>query len=207
MSSSVNATPENHNQNAGEGQEDAQCVARVRAGDDAAFDELVQRYQRRAVAVAYRLLGNMHDAADVAQDAFLRAYRKLEKLDDPRRFGAWLMRIVSNLALNFRRSRSRNTAMSTDDVFEGPEEFRSASGALLGGTAEDAAGAQELKEAVGTAIAELPEKQRLALVLFSMEGLPQKEVAAIMDCSVELVKWNVFQARKTLRKRLADQLD
>lgn len=187
--------------------EDARLVGVARGGDQDAFDRLVERYRKRAVAVSYRLLGSIHDAADVAQDAFLRAYQKLDKLEDPRRFGPWLMRIVTNLSLNFRRSRSRSSAMSTEDVIEGENDMRTASGALFGSSEGESAGARELREAVSAAVDALPEKQRLALVLFSMEGLPQKEVAEIMHCTVELVKWNVFQARKTLRKNLALHLE
>lgn len=194
--------------------EDARLVSSVLAGEAAAFDELVRRYQRRAVAVAYRLLGNLHDAADVAQDAFLRAYRRLDSLEDHRRFGPWLLRIVSNLSLNFRRSRETGVARSAvtlDDVVERAEEFRSATGEPLGtrlggSVGGDEAGSDEMREAVGRAIEQLPDKQRLSLVLFCIEGLPQKQVAEILECSVELVKWNVFQARKTLRKLLAEHI-
>jgi RNA polymerase sigma-70 factor (ECF subfamily) len=187
------------------GMEDARWVREARAGDDSAFDHLVERYHRRAVSVAYRLLGNSEDAGDAAQDAFLRAYRNLGKLEDPTRFGPWLMRIVTNLSLNMRRSKGRAPAMSTDDLVEGMGELRSASGALMG-TGDGGPETEELAAAVRQAIDALPEKQRLALTLFSIEGLPQKEVAEIMNCTVQLVKWNVFQARKTLKEALADFL-
>lgn len=185
-----------------EGEANAADISAARQGDQDAFDRLVQRYQRRAVSVAYRLLGSIHDAADVAQDAFLRAYQNLEKLDDPRRFGPWMLRIVTNLALNFRRSRGRTSALSMEDVVEGEAPLRTASGATPAGGGSE--GLTELESAVAKAMDELPEKQRMALVLFSMEGIPQKQVAEIMDCSVELVKWNVFQARKSMKRALAD---
>ncbi len=195
--------------------EDARLVSSVLAGDSAAYDDLVRRYQRRAVAVAYRLLGNLHDAADVAQDAFLRAYRGLGGLEDHGRFGPWLMRIVSNLSLNYRRSRETGvarSAMALDEVVEATEELRSTMGDALtgthrGGSPGDTPLAGEVQETVGRAIEALPDKQRLALVLYCVEGLPQKEVAEIMECSVELVKWNVFQARKKLKQDLAGYLD
>jgi len=186
--------------------EDARWVADARRGDQDAFDRLVDRYQRRAVAVAYRLLGNAEDARDAAQDAFLRAYQNLATLEDPRRFGGWLMRIVTNLSLNLRRSRSRSASTATDDVIAGEEELRTPSGAMLSAGAERPETA-ELNSAIQAAIDALPEKQRVALVLFSIEGIPQKDVAQIMNCTVELVKWNVFQARKALRRALADHLD
>jgi RNA polymerase sigma-70 factor (ECF subfamily) len=191
--------------------EDSRLVAAVLGDEPTAFDELVRRYQRRAVAVAYRLLGDVHDAADVVQDAFLRAYRNLRSLEDHRRFGPWLMRIVSNLSLNFRRSRETGVArqaVGLDELVEGPNQFRSTSGQpLTGGLSPgDPSISGEVQDEVSKAVAALPEKQRLALVLFTIEGMPQKEVAEIMDCSVELVKWNVFQARKTLRRQLAEYL-
>ncbi len=204
VSNLVNNMP-NPNNKSDHSEEEAQWVWQARGGDQEAFDLLVERYQRRAVAVSYRLLGNIHDASDVSQDAFLRAYRKLGKLEDPRRFGPWLMRIVTNLSLNYRRARSRHNAMSTEDLVENGE-IRTPSGASQSGLnrPEAASNEQETKQLINQAIESLPEKQRLALTLFSIDGLPQKEVAEIMGCTVQLVKWNVFQARKALKEKLAD---
>ena len=84
---------------------DAELVRRARTGEHRAFNELIERYQRRAVCVAYRLVGNVHDALEVSQDSFVRAYQNLRTLADGDRFGPWLLRIVTNLALNFRRAR------------------------------------------------------------------------------------------------------
>lgn len=191
------------------GLQDADAVTRAVAGDADAFETLVRRYQRQAVGVAYRLVGDTHAAADIAQDAFLRAYRGLGSLEDRRRFKAWFLRIVSNLALNYRRSRRGGVPRSLDGTLEGGDGFRRANDGVRLTTAppSDGADAERLSAAIEQALAELPEKQRLALVLFSVEGLPQKEVAQIMGCRVELVKWNVFQARKTLRKQLERFMD
>ncbi len=184
-------------------------VRRAQGGEAKAFGELVRSYQRRAISLAYRLLGNAEDAADVSQEAFIRAHRYLAQLEDPSRFGAWLLRVVGNLSLNYRRSRAGRFAASLDDAMDGGETFRrAATGQPLRVERNDDDGPlpAELHGAVGRAIERLPEKQRLALVLFSVEGLPQKEVADILDCSVELVKWNVFQARQKLRELLAEHL-
>ncbi len=204
------------------GQEESAEVELVRSaqsGDPEAFAELVRRYQRRAVSLAYRLLGNIEDAGDVSQEAFIRAYRHLSQLDDPSRFGAWFLRVVSNLSLNYRRSRKSKSAVSLDDVeaVERAATFRSGgfprtlkpAAHLAGGGAvglEDGGGplADELHEAITQALECLPDKQRLALLLFSVEGMPQKQVADILECSVELVKWNVFQARQKLKEMLKD---
>lgn len=177
-------------------------VRRAQRGDAAAFGELVRLHQRRVVSVAYRLLGNTEDARDVGQDALVKAFRSLSQLDDPARFGSWLMRITTNLALNFRRSRSLRIASSINGGGEdddGPALESSDHGDVTPLSAE-------MHQAVTAALERLPEKQRLALVLFSMEGMPQKDVAELLDCSVELVKWNVFQARKKLKELLAAHL-
>lgn len=184
-------------------------VRQAQSGNAEAFSDLVRLYQKRAVSLAYRLLGNAEDAADVAQDAFVRAYRHLDQLADPARFGGWLLRVVSNLSLNFRRSRATRAAVSLDD--EAQVQDGAGSTNPLGarwkssGRSPDPLGA-ELQQAVTRAMASLPEKQRLALILFSVEGMPQKDVADVLECSVELVKWNVFQARKRLKDLLADHL-
>ena len=184
-------------------------VRLAREGDAEAFGQLVRRYQRRAVSVAYRLLGNIADAGDVSQDAFVRAYQNLGQLDDPSRFGGWLMRVVSNLSLNFRRSRASRAAGSLDDALAVSAPMRRpATGLRMTSPEGEDGGAlsDEMHRAVSEALERLPDKQRLALILFSVEGLPQKEVAEILECSVELVKWNVFQARKKLKGLLEPHL-
>ena len=184
-------------------------VRRAQGGDADAFADLVRLYQRRAVSVAYRLVGNVEDASDVSQDAFVRAFRCLDQLDDPARFGPWLMRIVSNQSLNFRRSRSSRAAASLDDMIGDPGEARRpATGMKLATDEGDETGPLpvELHDEISQALATLPDKQRLALVLFSVEGMPQKEVAEVLECSIELVKWNVFQARKKLKGLLQEYL-
>jgi RNA polymerase sigma-70 factor (ECF subfamily) len=189
---------------------DAELVRATRAGRRDAFDPLIERYQRRAVSVAYRLLGNLHDALEVCQEAFVRAYRNLGSLEDERRFRSWLLRIVTNLSLNFRRDRAvGGRRVSLDDCIldeHGSRDDRSADSSCPDERPGAGLAVAELRSVVQAAVAGLPEQQRTALVLFSVERLPQKEVASIMDCSVEAVKWHVFQARKKLREQLADYL-
>ncbi|MEE9294162.1 MAG: sigma-70 family RNA polymerase sigma factor [Phycisphaerae bacterium] len=193
----------------GQAAEDARLVEEVLSGQSAGFDALVRRYQRRAYAVAYRLLSNREDAADVAQDALLKAYQSLDQLADRSRFGSWLMRIVSNLALNYRRSRAASAMSGLDDTVEASIDPRGADGRLLTTSGTPAADRreQELKKAMAAAIADLSEPQRQSLVMSSMAGIPQKEVADMLECSVEMVKWNVFQARKALKQTLAQYLE
>src|SRR5215207_11522662 len=99
---------------------DGQLVGRAIDGDRKAFDELIVKYQRQAVAVSYRLLGNTNDALEVTQDAFLKAFTSLDTLQKPEAFGGWLMRIVSNLSLNYRRSRKTRSSVPLAEVL-GPQ--------------------------------------------------------------------------------------
>jgi RNA polymerase sigma-70 factor (ECF subfamily) len=187
--------------------EDARLVRAALEGDLTAFDTLVSRYQRRAVGLAYRLLSHREDAMEVVQDALLKAYDKLDSLSRPERFGPWLLRIVSNLALNRRRYRALRVTSSLDAPVHGDEdrgEF--ATPDTHGATPAQIASAGELQDQIAEALETLPETQRQALVLFSMHKMPQKEVAKLLDLSVEAVKWHVFTARKKLKERLKDYL-
>lgn len=189
---------------------DAALVVSAAAGRPASFDQLIERHQKKAVSIAYRLLGDLNDALEVCQEAFLRAYRNLATLEDPARFRPWLLRIVTNLALNFRRDRAVGGPKRSLDEFVREPGQTIADGLADNDASDERPGAglaaEELRGALAAALDELPDKQRAALVLFSLEQLPQKEVAEMMGCSVEAVKWHVFQARRKLRARLADFL-
>lgn len=191
---------------------DGQLVEQVIAGRRTAFDELIRRYQRQAVAVSYRLLGSSHDALEVTQDAFLKAFVSIATLQKPEAFGGWLMRIVSNLSLNYRRSRKSRPQLPLDDIL-GPSD---------GGQAQSSGGSEwmargdnplhqlesrEMGQKLQEALRQLPEKQRLAIVMFTIDQMPQKQVAEALECSVEAVKWHVFQGRKKLKEMLKEHLE
>lgn len=189
---------------------DGQLVVKCMAGDRQSFDELIARYQRQAVAVAYRLLNNTHDALEVTQDAFLKAFSSLGSLQKPEAFGGWLMRIVSNLSLNYRRSRKTRSQLPLDDML-GPTESQQADSGGSEWMAKDddphhRLESAEMGERLKAALEQLPEKQRLAIVMFTMQEMPQKQVAEALGCSVEAVKWHVFQGRKKLREMMKEYL-
>ena len=216
------ATPESHRASApsigaGEpapaGPTDGALVEQVIAGKRAAFDVLVGRYQRQAVAVSYRLLGNSHDALEVTQDAFIKAFSSLATLQKPEAFGGWLMRIVSNLSLNYRRSRKTRSQLPLDDLLgptDGAQQAELAGGSSdwmsQSGDPVHLLASEEMGRKLKEALAQLPEKQRLAIVMFTIEEMPQKQVAEALNCSVEAVKWHVFQGRKKLKELLKDHL-
>jgi RNA polymerase sigma-70 factor (ECF subfamily) len=189
---------------------DGDFVTRSLAGDRQAFDELIRRYQRQAVAVAYRRLGNNHDALEVTQDSFLKAFTSLSTLQKPEAFGGWFLRIVSNLSLNFRRSRKHRNQLPLDDLLGTADSGHTESGgsewmARSGNPVQQLQG-RELGQKLHDALQQLPERQRQAILMFTVDELPQKDVAAALNCTVEAIKWHVFQGRKKLKELLKDDL-
>jgi RNA polymerase sigma-70 factor (ECF subfamily) len=190
---------------------DSKLVNKTLAGDRTAFDELIRRYQRQAVAVSYRLLGNPQDALEVTQDAFLKAFTSLGSLQKPAAFGGWLMRIVSNLSLNYRRGRKTRSQLPLDDLLGPIESGQSDSVATSEWMSRDVDPVHrmesiEMGRELKAALARLPEMQRLAIVMFTLEEMPQKQIAETLQCSVEAVKWHVFQGRKKLKEMLKEHL-
>ncbi|HYT03431.1 MAG TPA: RNA polymerase sigma factor [Gemmatimonadales bacterium] len=174
-------------------QDEATLVARALAGDREAFGTLVERYSATARRVARAVLGDPDDADDAAQDAMLSALRKLDQYDPRRPFGPWLLRIVANAATDRRRRRTVRRA-------ELLEAGLVAGGARPDRAAERRALAQRLREA----LAELPERRRIAVVLFDVEGYSHAEIAAVLGIPEGTVRSEVFHARRLLRALLAD---
>ena len=168
-------------------------VARAVAGDRAAFGALVERYAGVARRVALAVLGNAADADDAAQDAMLLALVKLDQYDPRRPFGPWLLRIVANAATDRRRRRSVRRREPLDVCF------------VAGGPRPDAtAERRALGERLRQALAELPERRRMAVVLFDVEGYSHAEIAAILGIPEGTVRSEVFHGRRRLRALLGD---
>ena len=172
-------------------------VEASQAGNRDAFDELVRLYQRRAVQVAVRMLGSANEAAEAVQVAFVKAYLSIGKLKEPKRFEVWLLRIVTNAAISQRRAAKRRAEKIR--IAERHED-RKAVSPVEEGIAE------ELKEAIAAAMLKLSKKEAKAISLFGLEDLSQEQVAEIMDCSVEAVRWYVFRARQKLKVLLKEYL-
>ncbi len=174
-------------------QDEAALVTRVVAGDRAAFGILVERYAAVARRVARAVLGNAEDADDAAQDAMLSALVKLDQYDPRRPFGPWLLRIVANAATDRRRRRTVRHAQPLDP------------GLTAGGPRPDTtAERRALSERLRQALAGLPERRRVAVVLFDVEGYSHAEIAGILRIPEGTVRSEVFHARRRLRVLLAD---
>jgi RNA polymerase sigma-70 factor (ECF subfamily) len=172
--------------------DDAALAERVRGGDAAAFDTLVTRYMRRAFTVAYRLMGQREDAEDLVQEAFMAVLQRIGTFEAGRPFAPWFFRILVNRGLNARKSRSLR---SVDAI---PE-----TAAARGPSPEREAERTELRERLKSAMATLPERQRVIVELFDLEGFAGPEIAEILEISDGTVRWHLHEARKTLKKALA----
>ena len=176
---------------------------RARAGDREAFGRLVKRHQRRVYAAALHILGNHSDADDATQEAFVRAYRGLSTFDGRSDFFTWLYRITVNTALNTLRGGKRGAALAQ----KGGTEAAHIGGRpeALGQPAQDPAQkAQQVGEVqrVLEAISELSASLRVTLVLATIEELPHKQIAEILEIPEGTVAWRVNEARRLLRLRL-----
>ncbi|HXL07190.1 MAG TPA: RNA polymerase sigma factor [Gemmatimonadales bacterium] len=174
-------------------QDEADVVVRAAAGDRSAFGVLVERYAGVARRVARAVLGNPEDADDAAQDAMLSALVKLDQYDPRRPFGPWLLRIVANAATDRRRRRTVRRVEPLDAAL-------TAGGPRPDTTAERRALGERLRQA----LAELPERRRVAVVLFDVEGYSHAEIAAVLGIPEGTVRSEVFHARRRLRALLAD---
>lgn len=187
-----------------------QLVKASLAGDRKAYNQLVNKNYRKVVAVASRLLSNLDDGLEVAQMSFVRVYQALGQLKEVEQFDGWLMKIVVNQALDYRRKRFRHRTLS---LSESPDRDSEGDGFLgVGSVASKEPGsleqlmAKELEAELSGAIEALPDNLRVPLMLFSLEKISQKEIAEMLDCSLQSVKWSVFEARRRLRERLKDRL-
>jgi RNA polymerase sigma-70 factor (ECF subfamily) len=182
---------------------DSELALALKGGDERAFEELVRRHQGRVYAVAYRLTGNREDALDIAQESFVKAYRKIDAWQPRGGFLAWLLRLTTNQAIDTlrRRKRQRHDRLADDRHGEEGDRY------VVVSTGADSARevwAHEIGERVRTALTVLSKTQRTVFVLRHYEGLQLSEIADEIGCTVGSVKVHLFRALKKLQRQLGD---
>ena len=172
--------------------EDAELVTAVRAGDRPAFSQLVERHLQSVHGLAFRILRNRADAEEIAQDAFLRAFERLEMCDSARLFRSWLLKITANLAINRLRSKGREHRMHLRLAEPGVLPNRQSSGPAAPRAMDWAPWLDQLET-----------RQRLAIVLFHFHEMPYTDIAELLDVPVGTVRTYLHRGRRRLRDLLS----
>jgi len=191
---------------AGGNDPDAELMLAFQRGDEDAFAEIVRRYQGRVVSLAYRYLGSAADAEDLAQEVFLRVHRAKEGYEASARFSTWIYRITANASLNLLRGRrvrrTVNREMPDESGAEGTASFADPDAEAP----QDRMEKDELSAVLRRIVDELPERQRVAILLNKYEGLSYEDVASAMDLSVMAVKSLLTRARVNIKEKLLPYL-
>lgn len=171
-------------------------------GDRAAFGQLVKNYQHMAYATAYGFVGNREDALEIAQDAFVKAYRAMERFDTSMPFYPWLYRIVKNTCLNHIKKRRRRGETSLDGLREAGLQFAAGKGGP-----DHHAGLGEIRAVVAQALEGLQDDHREIIILRHIHGLSYAEIADCLDVPKGTVMSRLHAARRKMRDLLADHVD
>jgi RNA polymerase sigma-70 factor, ECF subfamily len=182
--------------------DEAALVERARSGDESAFTELVNRYDRKVFRIARQITQSDEDAEDVLQEAFLKAYTNLHRFEGQSKFYTWVVRIAVNEALMKLRKRKSDRSVSLDQELDTGEDTLVREVAVWEGDPEQQYGQDELKTILNDAVASLKDSFRTVFVLRDIEGLSTEETAAALEISEAAVKSRLLRARLALRERL-----
>ncbi|MFC5301107.1 RNA polymerase sigma factor RpoE [Azospira restricta] len=186
---------------------DQVLVERAQRGDKHAFELLVQKYQRKLTRLLSRFIRDPAEVEDVAQEAFIKAYRALPSFRGESAFYTWLYRIGTNTAKNFLVAQGRRAPTSTSYDSEEAETFDDGDQLRDINTPESVLHSKQIGETVNAAMEALPEELRTAIVLREIEGLSYEEISKIMDCPIGTVRSRIFRAREAVAAKLRPLLD
>lgn len=188
-------------------QSDLSLVQLAQRGDAGAFDALVRRYQHKVVKLVLRYVRDPAEAEDIAQEAFIKAYRALPRFRGDSAFYTWLYRIAINTAKNVLASRGRSPIQYEVDRSDDDDNYDVVANLKDTATPEALALTEEIRSTVTAAIDALPEDLRTAIQLRELEGLSYEEIAAAMECPVGTVRSRIFRAREAIDARLREVFD
>lgn len=183
-----------------------ELVQRAKSGEGAAFDELVRRYQERIYATVYHMTSNHEDAADLAQEAFVRAFRALGSFKGESSFFTWVYRIAVNQTINFLKQRRHRGHLSLNDLDFQAENDPDLVALVSDRTPRRDAGLRELQERLNMAMQKLSEEHRMVVTLHDIQGLKHEQIAEIMKCNIGTVRSRLHYARQQLQAHLSDWL-
>ena len=179
---------------------DEELMTRVRRGDDLALNSLMDRWQKPVLSFAIRYTKNASDAADLAQETFVRIYLQRAKYQSKGKFSTWMFTIAANLCRNHARWKSRHPSIAGLEEASTPEAPDPHDGPDTAAIRDDEG------ENIRKAVQDLPHDLRTAILLFEFEGLSHNEIATILECSPKAVETRLYRARQTLREKLQNLL-
>lgn len=185
-------------------EENVRLMLKVRDGDAVAFERLVELNQRAVIGTVARMLNNLDDAHDIAQQVFIRVWRSAARYEPSAKFTTWLFTITRNLVFNEIRRRTRKREVSIEAQME---EHHRDHAAPERSNPDVQLQQEELERAIDAAIQSLPEKQRMAVALRKYEDMPYEEICVVLGMSLSAVKSLLFRARNDLKQKLAAYLD
>jgi RNA polymerase sigma-70 factor (ECF subfamily) len=191
----------------GERELDQELVERAQRGEKAAFDLLVQKYQRKLGRLLSRMIRDQAEVEDVVQEAFIKAYRALPNFRGDSAFYTWLYRIGINTAKNYLVAMGRRPQVSTEIEVEDAENFEDGQELRTIDTPETELMTKQIAKTVNDTVAGLPEELRTAITLREIEGLSYEEIATLMGCPIGTVRSRIFRARETIAEKLRPLLD
>ena len=180
---------------------DQLLVERVQKGDKRAFDLLIQKYQHRIVSLVSRYVSDPSEAQDVAQEAFIKAYRAIKRFRGDSAFYTWLYRIAINTAKNWIVAKNRRPPSSDIDAVDA-EQYGISDRLRETSTPENELLREEIERTVFATIASLPEDLRTAIMLREMDGMSYEEIATTMECPIGTVRSRIFRAREAIDEKL-----
>jgi RNA polymerase sigma factor (sigma-70 family) len=182
---------------------DIDVVRKVQAGDVAAFDRLITKYRERVYGIVYNLTANREDAADLTQDAFIKAFQSIHRFGGQSSFFTWLYRIAVNSTLSYLRKMRLRSFFSLERMDSEEPVSKEILAALTDKTGVDRdAYVRELQEKLNDAMQKLSIKHRTVVTLFEIDGLSHQEIAEVMDCSVGTVRSRLHYAKQLLQSEL-----
>ncbi|MDO8693374.1 MAG: RNA polymerase sigma factor RpoE [Sheuella sp.] len=181
---------------------DAELVLRVQNGDKKAFDLLVLKYQRKIMRLLSRMIRDPAETEDVAQEAFIKAYRALPQFRGDSAFYTWLYRIAINTARNWLATNKRRPSTSSSFENEEGETFDETENLTDHSTPESELASREIAQTVNKAIEDLPEELRNAIVMREIDGMTYEDIAQSMNCPIGTVRSRIFRAREAIATRL-----
>jgi RNA polymerase sigma-70 factor (ECF subfamily) len=181
---------------------DAALVARVQQGDKKAFDLLVLKYQRKIIRLLSRMIRDQNEIEDVAQEAFIKAYKALPQFRGDSAFYTWLYRIAINTARNWLSQNSRRPSSPNMNVSENDETFNEIDNLTDTHTPEAEMVSREIAASVNQTIESLPEELRQAIVLREIDGMSYEDIALAMNCPIGTVRSRIFRAREAIATKL-----